>query len=247
MLPIFQKFIPKKAKAYQPVIYSVPPQEGRRLAIPDIHGCIDSFNALLDQVRLDKRDQLFLLGDYISKGPHSRKVLDKIIALQKKGFPVYCIRGNHEQMLMGCLEETPYQLRWLAEKLGFTDLLTWRGGVRAKHIRFLKSLPYAYILDDYILVHAGLNFNKPDPLDDLDSMLWIRFFDYIPDKVNGRRIVHGHTPIALAKVEKAISQQRPVIKLDNGCVYRGEREGQGALLCYDLDTEELWKQDCLDK
>jgi len=251
MLQWIQQLL-QRPKPFQAVIEDIPHAQGRRLVIPDIHGCIHSFEALLEKVKLAKKDQLFLLGDYISKGPYSRKVLDKILELRSRGFYVYALRGNHEQLLIDCLEERPYELSWLAEKLGFTDLLvqksplTRQKSIKTKHKHFLNSLPYAFVLKDYILVHAGLDFERPRTLDNLHSMLWTRSFNYRAEKVGGRRIVHGHTPLPFKTIEQAIKQKSAVIKLDNGCVYLGEREGQGNLLCLNLDSWELWTQERLD-
>ena len=42
-----------------------------KYAISDIHGCLKSFQALLEKIDLKKEDELFLLGDYIDRGPDS--------------------------------------------------------------------------------------------------------------------------------------------------------------------------------
>ncbi len=70
---------------------------GRQVVISDIHGCLDTFEALLNQIKLTENDQLFLLGDYINKGKNSKDVLDLVIKLQqnqyKKGFQLFPLRG----------------------------------------------------------------------------------------------------------------------------------------------------------
>ena len=58
------------------------PEVGRRFAISDIHGCSMTFEALLSQIHLKKEDQLFLLGDYVNRGPDSAGVIDKILELK---------------------------------------------------------------------------------------------------------------------------------------------------------------------
>lgn len=72
----------------------------RRFAISDIHGCLRSFRALLEEINFSKEDTLYLLGDYIDRGPDSKGVIDHIWKLQKEGYTVHCLRGNHEQMLL---------------------------------------------------------------------------------------------------------------------------------------------------
>jgi serine/threonine protein phosphatase 1 len=47
-------------------------------AIGDIHGGAITFWVLLDRLNLRLDDQLYLLGDYIDRGPDSMGVLDTI-------------------------------------------------------------------------------------------------------------------------------------------------------------------------
>ncbi len=56
------------------------PQGGRCLAIGDIHGCFDALTTLEAFVPFEADDCLITLGDYTSRGPDSRKVLDWLIA-----------------------------------------------------------------------------------------------------------------------------------------------------------------------
>ena len=71
-----------------------------KYAISDIHGCIATFKTLLDKIKFSKEDELYLLGDYIDRGPDSKGVIDHIWYLQKSGYQVHCLRGNHENMLL---------------------------------------------------------------------------------------------------------------------------------------------------
>jgi serine/threonine protein phosphatase 1 len=53
------------------------PKHNNRFAIGDIHGCYEPLEKLLfHQLKITKSDQIFLLGDLISKGRNSREVLD---------------------------------------------------------------------------------------------------------------------------------------------------------------------------
>ena len=99
------------------------PNGGRRLVISDIHGCHKTFSALLKKVQLNRNDQLFLLGDYISRGPNSGKVIDIILDLRYHGFDVFALRGNHEQMVLDCLENTPFRLPGILERFEAHGLL----------------------------------------------------------------------------------------------------------------------------
>jgi serine/threonine protein phosphatase 1 len=61
----------------------------RRIAIADTHGCHLTFRKLIEKrVMLKKEDQLYLLGDYINKGPDRKRVLDYLLFLINNGFQV---------------------------------------------------------------------------------------------------------------------------------------------------------------
>ena len=47
--------------------------------ISDIHGCSQTFNELLNKISFSTNDTLYLLGDYIDRGPGSIQTIDKII------------------------------------------------------------------------------------------------------------------------------------------------------------------------
>ncbi len=49
--------------------------------ISDIHGMYDQLVMLLRKI--DLNDQVIFLGDYIDRGPDSKKVLDLLIALKQ--------------------------------------------------------------------------------------------------------------------------------------------------------------------
>ncbi|KAA2301020.1 serine/threonine protein phosphatase, partial [Clostridioides difficile] len=69
----------------------------RTIMISDIHGYIDPFNQLLDDINYNsKYDQLILLGDYVDRGPNSKEVVKEVIRLVKENHAI-ALRGNHDQ------------------------------------------------------------------------------------------------------------------------------------------------------
>ena len=60
----------------------------------DIHGRIDLFNKMLDQINLKNGDMLYIIGDCIDRGG-GLKVLRKIKELSDKGMATL-LMGNHE-------------------------------------------------------------------------------------------------------------------------------------------------------
>ncbi len=229
--------------------------EGRRIAVGDIHGCFNTFESLIeDKIKLQKIDQLFLLGDYIDKGTRNREVLDYIIEMQNDGYQVFPLIGNHEYFVMRDIEfcqksNNPQGIRDLIES---TDLLNEEKIVDSKYHEFILNLPYYYELDDFILVHAGLDFEEKDPLSDKMSMIYARNYQVDRDKIKGKILVHGHTPVSLSEIKNLIkdSEVTSRINLDNGCVYRQytfhEENDLGRLCALDLDSMKLFTKEYID-
>jgi serine/threonine protein phosphatase 1 len=222
------------------------PIKGRRFVIGDIHGCFNTFRCLLEkQIIPTLEDHVYLLGDYIDKGPDSKKTLNYIIKLIKKGFKVYPLRGNHEQDVLDVAANEPELLNWLLRKS--PDLLK-NGTLRKKHIKFLNSLPYYYELPDFYLVHGGFNFEIKNPFKDTKTMLWRR----MPSELNApfadnKTIIHGHQPIEIDDILDRVLKRYKIIGLDNGVNYIKthkiyEYTKMGNLCALNLDTFKLYVQ-----
>ncbi|HMO38912.1 MAG TPA: metallophosphoesterase family protein [Saprospiraceae bacterium] len=219
----------------------------RKFAISDIHGCNTTFQALLDKIALSTSDELYLLGDYVDRGPDSKEVIDHILHLQKKGYTVHCLWGNHEQMMQKALAEDATETdmyHWLlngglATMNSFTAAYP-EGDIPDQYQLFLNQLHDYLEVDNYILVHAGLNFRHADPLTDRESMLWIRqWYDNIRyDWLQGRSIVHGHTPVGKPHIEA--QDFGSAINIDAGCVYKGAERGY--LCALDMTNQKFYWQ-----
>lgn len=166
--------------------------------------------------------------------------------MQEKGYQLFPLRGNHEENLIEASKHAHTLYSFLIDQKS-TDLLNDEGQLRKKVMKFIHQLPYSYELEDYILVHAGLNFNVAKPFSDTYSILNIRDFPIDKKKLKGKRIIHGHNPKPLHIIEEAINKQHSVIPLDNGCVFKGFREHLGNLLCLDLTNWELTLQTNIEK
>ena len=195
----------------------------------DIHGCIETFLRLLHKnIRLSKQDQLFLLGDYVNRGPDSEAVIDHILELQADGYQVHPLRGNHEEMYLD----------------------SFRKRIPARRLEFLNALPFYYETEGFFLVHACLNFYAEDPLADTESMIWrSEIIKHPPgDFLGDRKMVHGHKVHSLSEIQEAVAGDAPTIPLDNGC-YKGiggSKSGIGHLVALELDTMSLIVQDNVD-
>ena len=73
----------------------------RTFAIGDIHGCVATFKYMLfEELKIQKEDIIYCLGDYIDRGSDSKGVIDLILSLREEDFNINTLRGNHEEMMM---------------------------------------------------------------------------------------------------------------------------------------------------
>ncbi len=234
--------------AKRTVGFKVAPPEngGRRLVITDIHGCAKTFDKLLNKVGLNEDDQLFLLGDFINRGPRSKQVIDHVLGLKTDGFDVFPLIGNHEETLLHLLFESPEELQLLLKSRNSLNLLNKHGLVRKRFVHFFRSLPYFYKLKDHYLVHAGFNMKIDKPLSDIHAMCWIRNFS-VKKPHKDRAIIFGHTPTKLSKIKRQVEENSPYICLDNGCSHTYLGKEYGGLVCLDLDSRKLTRQKNVDQ
>lgn len=221
-----------------------------RYALTDIHGCADTLKAMvLEKLKLGKADELYILGDLVNKGPDSKGVIDFILHLQKQHYQVFCLRGNHDQMLLKAskLGEKALNLTPAEKKLTLQSFnIAHFEQLPDKYVQFIKSLPYFLELPEYFLVHAGFDFNQSDIFKDTDAMLNIRNYKIDWSKIKNKRLLHGHTPTPLHSIKKATSHQDYRINLDAGCVYY-RNAAYGNLVALDLDSQELFIQPNIDR
>lgn len=184
---------------------------------------------MLEVIELSKTDNLYLLGDYLNKGPDSKGVFDFIFELQKAGYKLKCLRGNHEQYLVDGLKYSWEEIAFLNR--GGRETLESFGvdkihQIPEKYLNFIKSLPFFFETESYLLIHAGLNFDLEDPFKDDFSMLNIRDMKVDLIKTGNKKIIHGHVPNSYLDIENACLPDRQAltfhdnhISIDGGCVY----------------------------
>ena len=222
---------------------------GKQFAIADIHGCSKTFKKLvLDVINLSKQDQLFLLGDYVNKGPDSKGVIDFIFELQNQGYNVQCLRGNHEQYLLDGLEYSWEEIAFLSRG-GLKTLDSFKAktvrDIPSIYIDFIRALPYYIEFNNYLLIHAGLNFDLEDPFKDDYSMLNIRKMDVDLAKTGNKQIIHGHVPTAYQDIENALDFEKDHLSIDAGCVYH-HIHALNHLVALDIQTRKLYIQKNID-
>jgi len=225
----------------------------RKFIIGDIHGCLNTFNALLDQFKLEKTDFLYLLGDYIDRGPDSKGVIDRILKLKEDGYQVIALRGNHEQMFIDSYR-AEVDNNWFSitdkELLNSFNVLKI-SEIPADYIEFCNELPYFHEDDDFILVHAGMNFESENPLADKKALLWARnWYEEINyDWLGSKKIIHGHTMQSVADTKSQFKElnNTQIIDIDCGaCVSKYKAEGLGQLCGLDYTNKKLYFQENIE-
>ena len=172
--------------------------------IPDLHGCADTLRYVVERlIKPGVDDPVYFLGDFINKGPDSRGVIDYVMSMENRGQHVRYVRGNHEQLLLDALEDTDKTGDFIS-KGGDATLNSFNVDniidIPSKYINFIKRLPYYIEIEDFIIVHAGLNFEKDDPFEDKKAMLNIRDYPVISSKIAGKKIIHGHNASSLDQI-----------------------------------------------
>jgi len=119
-------------------------------AIGDIHGCSKSLNNILDKIEFNKnKDELWLVGDLVSRGKKSLDVLRQVINLENN---IKVVLGNHDLYLLSVLAEInkPNHHDYFDKIIESPD--------RRSIIDWLRNLPLVYWNKrlNKVLVHAGI-------------------------------------------------------------------------------------------
>jgi serine/threonine protein phosphatase 1 len=199
----------------------------RTFVVGDIHGCVDELDVLLSGIGLVAEDRLVFVGDYIDRGPDSRGVVDRLLALDAEpGRECTFLRGNHEDMLLAYLGRGGhYGEAFLAnggdataESYGVYDPTPAEllAALPDAHLRFFEGTRLLHVEGGYVVVHAGirpaLGLDRQSPHD----LLWIRDEFIRSPHALGRTVIFGHTPGRTVLVDLPYK-----IGIDTGCVYGG--------------------------
>ena len=193
---------------------------GRRIyAIGDIHGRSDLLSKLFTHIDDDLRArpiadsiQVFL-GDYIDRGPNSRRVIDLLITRQRRR-DVLFLKGNHEDCALRFLNDPTVLPAWQSIG-GLPTLLSYgvmptrgddaksqqkvstalREAMPDNHRRFIGGLALSFTCGDFFFVHAGVRPGIPLQMQSQRDLLWIRDDFLLHEEDFGMVVVHGHTPL----------------------------------------------------
>jgi serine/threonine protein phosphatase 1 len=210
--------------AYSPRTNAHAPEGTRLYAIGDIHGRLDLLDQMLELIEEDRHKceplptVLIFLGDYVDRGSDSKGVVNRLTDGPLPDAAVEFLKGNHEDFLLGFLEDPIGGLIWLqnggdaalnsyglepdaiksAARPGSIGLAKagalFKALLPEQHRRFYNSLKPFYRAGDYFFAHAGVRPGVALDQQDEDDLIWIRgeFLNYPYDF--GAVVVHGHTP-----------------------------------------------------
>ena len=229
---------------------SVP--AGQRVyAIGDIHGRLDLFEQLLERIEADDAARgaadtwLVLLGDLIDRGPDSRGVIERAMALMQGG-KVRVLAGKHEEMMLNSLQDTEILRHFLRHggketmfsyglspeeyAQGVLEVLGLRLNelVPPAHIAFMEAMEDQIIYGDYLFVHAGIRPGVALDQQTLADLRWIRreFLDHAGQY--SHVVVHGHT------ITDEPQERSNRIGIDTGAF------ASGRLTAIGLEADQRW-------
>jgi serine/threonine protein phosphatase 1 len=215
----------------------------------DIHGAYDKFIKMLELIKFNTNDILYVLGDCVDRGPDGIKILQHIMRIPN----IQLLWGNHEKLMMDYLDNSTG-----------VNLLSWfrNGGSvtcesfallpkieRDSLCAFIESLPYFKIVDNYILCHAGIRVSDDVSFEDLttflssqdiNDLLWIREDFYNNKAIEGYTVIFGHTPVTYIDdtcydEDEQICSWHDKIYKDKICIDCLAHKPYGRLCCLRLD------------
>ncbi|HET9530793.1 MAG TPA: metallophosphoesterase family protein [Blastocatellia bacterium] len=218
--------------------------------IGDIHGRLNLLDQLISNVPWDvKSDKIVFLGDLIDRGPDAPGVVDRVISLVGENPAIVVLRGNHEQMLLDCLDYRDIQ--WLIPENGGLATLSSYGIdideiddvtdiiIPEEHIQFMRTLPFYHEDEQAIYVHAGLVPDEHPSETDPDVLMWTRDIDFFKG-YDGKLCFFGHTPTQYLPRERR--QRRFSIYIHGSCVgIDTSGENESPLSCIQVETFTLYQ------
>jgi diadenosine tetraphosphatase ApaH/serine/threonine PP2A family protein phosphatase len=217
----------------------------RTIVIGDIHGCLDEFKELVENLNLTPDDQVFCLGDFLDKGP------DPVGALRyarQQGFS--SIKGNHEERHWKWRRNVAREAREPGYRNAMRpfhteDELRQNGELTQEDLDWIESLPYYQeVAPGFIAVHGGLlpglSLDQQPP----DKIIRARWVDPqtgkpVPTDYDAREarppgtlhwtemysgpynVIYGHEAHSLTTPRYDRTVRSQCYGIDTGCVHGG--------------------------
>lgn len=222
----------------------------------DLHGCCDKYKQMLEKIKFNNDDTLYVLGDIVDRGDDGIKIL---LDMMKRP-NVVPLLGNHEYMAYSVLKKfnveitaDNYNSHLDEEAIEMFENWMFNGGIttsrafakldKSERDSIMEYLGEFELYEElevnrntFVLVHGGLvDFEEDKDLDEYDihDIIWGRC-DYARQYYKDKYLVTGHTPTYNIdeNYKGKIYRRNNHIAIDCGAVF-GEELG-----CICLDTLE---------
>lgn len=158
--------------------------------ISDIHGNLEAFEAVLDDLTVRKIDHVVCLGDVIGYGPNPRECVDLAAQCSK-----VCLLGNHDQAVLygpvgfnRAAEKACFWTRRVLEEEPDKERRNWRW-------KFLGNRPVKSLQDRVMFVHASPRRPITEYIFPEDVFTSRAKMESVFERVEGTAFV-GHTHMA---------------------------------------------------
>lgn len=175
--------------------------EMRIAVISDIHANLPALKAVMKDIRSQKAEKIYCLGDLVGYGPNPREVVD--IAMLKFEFT---LRGNHDEAVTFKLPRhfNPIAAKsvfWSREKLKpqRSRNISSQSFRRWSFLR--KKLKDVVRIDDFMFAH-GTPKSFYDYIDGIKAAK--KVFAMLPIDVTTLFVGHSHIPVVFAETEQGI-------------------------------------------
>lgn len=213
------------------------PSGCRILIVSDVHGCDTFLRRLLDMAKFGPKDQLFIDGDLVERGPESLRTIRYVMELCQGG-NVHVLMGNNDAYkLETLLSQEPSSdvdfLRWIEhyhkskrrnlyqdmlDEIGLmvpklAEVPKVKGRLRehfAPELAFLQQCPTIIDTQTLVFVHGGLPSLDYEKLKKGDAYEFMKNDAFWKQGYSFERyVVVGHWPVTL--YSSRIKQYNPII------------------------------------
>jgi serine/threonine protein phosphatase 1 len=173
----------------------------RTYAIPDIHGRLDLLELALERIAVHSSgggDTIVALGDYVDRGPDSRRVIERLMGWKSERLALICLKGNHESMMWEVCNNLA-ELSWWLQNGGDATLASYgaeqsqiTSAIPQLHLDWIGTLTPVYADAHRVYVHAAVDPALPLDKQNEQTTLWGRYPKGNLQGHGGRHVVHGH-------------------------------------------------------
>lgn len=179
-------------------------------AVPDLHGRIDLLEGAIERIAVHaagQRSTIITLGDYVDRGPDSRKVIERLMTWQSDTLQLVTLKGNHEAMMWETCNNLA-ELGWWKKNGGDQTIASYSGHqalrppdvrlVPQTHLDWIEKLSLIHIDQHRVFVHAAVDPKTPLDRQSEQTLLWKRYPPGFTLGHGRRHVVHGHDANARA-------------------------------------------------